>query len=204
MPRDKSPLNENEVEIDFLVPLKASLRKLKGAKVKSNTLDLYLGLLGEFGFAKWLTLNKIEHEHKTVTHPVDLKEDFEIRDVKNSEVSFGIDVKTSGIRPPYSSRIISIEQYQSIPEHSSILVWTFYSSWRNSVTIDSWTWVKSLDEARLKAVTAPPDIPTTNDSALELDFTDTYYVYEIPSFLMRNIEDLKMRLQGFNGGLTED
>jgi len=204
MPRDISPLNENEVGVDYLELLRSSLRELKSAELRSSTPDLYLGLLGEFGFAKWLSLNKIEHEHKTVTFPDELKEDFRIQDIRNVGTSVGIDVKTSGIRPPHSPRILSIGQFQTIPEHSSILVWTFYSSWRNSVTIDSWTWVNSLDEARLKAVTAPPDIAITNDSALELDFTDVSYVYEIPSFLMRDIEDLKMRLQGFNGGLNSD
>jgi hypothetical protein len=84
-----------------------------------------------------------------------------------------------------------------------VLVWAFYSSWRNSVTIDSWTWVNSLKEAKLKTVTAPPDIPITNDPALELDFTEINYVYEIPSFLMRDIEDLKMRLMVNNRNHNE-
>jgi hypothetical protein len=204
MSRDDSPLNDNEVKVDYLDSLKSSLRTLKSNKIGTSTPDLYLGLLGEFGFAKWLTLNQVKYEHKTVTKPDELKEDFQINDTRNVGLTIGIDIKTSGIRPPHSPRIISVEQFQRIPDHSSVLVWTFYSSWRNSVTIDSWTWVNSLMEARLKAVTAPPDIPLTNDPALELDFTEMNHVYEIPSFLMRDIEDLKMRLKGFNGGLISD
>lgn len=204
MSRDDSPLNDNEVRVDFLDSLKSTLRILKSAKIDISTPDLYLGLLGEFGFAKWLSLNQIQYEHKTVSKPEELKEDFLIQDTRNIGLSVGIDVKTSGIRPPHMSRIINVEQFQRIPEHSSVLVWAFYSSWRNSVTLDSWTWVNSLKEAKLKAVTAPPDIPITNDPALELNFTEFNYVYEIPSFLMRDIEDLKMRLKGFNGGLISD
>jgi hypothetical protein len=204
MARDNSPLDENEVEVDYLNELKSCLRKLKSANLPTSTPDLYLGLLGEFGFAKWLLNNGIDFDHKTVSQPQELKTDFEVFESRNKDHKTGIDVKTSGIRTPHSSRILSIEQYQSIPKHSSILVWTFYSSWRNSVTIDSWTWVDSLNEASLKAVTAPRDVPISNDPAVELDFTETNYVYELPAFLMRDIDDLKMRLKGYGGGLISD
>lgn len=187
--------------VDYLSDLKSSLRELKTLQMPSSTPDMYLGLLGEFAFAKWLTINLIDFKHKTVINPSERKEDFEVFDLRRVDASVGIDVKTSGIRTPHSSRILSIEQYDSIPKHSSILVWTFYSSWRNTVTIDSWTWTHLLADARLKAVAAPPDIAISNDSAVELDFTETKYVYELPSFLMNDIEDLKLRLKGFNGGL---
>jgi hypothetical protein len=204
MPRDNSPLGENEVLVDYLSELKLSLRELKSFQMSSSTPDMYLGLLGEFAFAKWLSSNSIDFSHKTVTEPSELREDFEVFDPRRTGISVGIDVKTSGIRTPHASRILSVEQFESIPTHSSILVWTFYSSWRNAVTIDSWSWVHSLGEARLKAISAPPDFATSNDPAVDLDFTETKYVYELPSFLMHDIEDLKLRLKGFNGGLMPD
>jgi hypothetical protein len=201
MPRDNTPLGENEVLVDYLEELKLSLRELKSFQMSSSTPDMYLGLLGEFAFAKWLSINSVDFNHKTVTEPTELKEDFEVFDPRRTDVSVGIDVKTSGIRTPHAARILSIEQFESIPTHSSILVWTYYSSWRNAVTIDSWSWVHSLREARLKTISAPPDFATSNDPAVDLDFTETKYVYELPSFLMQDIEDLKLRLKGFNGGL---
>jgi hypothetical protein len=112
-------------------------------------------------------------------------------------------VKTSGIRPPKVSRIISVEQFESIPEHSDILVWTFYSSWRNTITIDAWTYVSSLREAKLKRVSAPPDISITNDPAIDLDFTDSMYVYEIPDYLLLNIQELELRIGGTISGFFD-
>ena len=122
---------------------------------------------------------------------------------KEESRSIRVDVKTSGIRPPKVSRIISVDQFESIPEHSDILIWAFYSSWRNTITIDAWTYVSSLKEAKLKRVTAPPDISSTNDPAIDLDFTDSMYVYEIPDFLLLNIQELELRLSGSISGFFD-
>ena len=199
MVRDFSALTENEVTVDYLVDLKKTLRELKKSKLNPNTPELYLGLLGEFGFAKWLKERNFIFDHRTSSNPTELSMDFVVFGAKEESRSIRVDVKTSGIRPPQVSRIISIDQFESIPEHSDILVWAFYSSWRNTITIDAWTNVSSLNEAKLKVVSAPPDISTTNDPAIDLDFTDSMYVYEIPSYLMLNIEDLEMKLKGFAG-----
>ena len=199
MVRDSSELTENEVTVDYLVYLKKTLRELKKSKLNPNTPELYLGLLGEFGFAKWLKERNFIFDHRTSSNPTELSMDFVVFGAKEESRSIRVDVKTSGIRPPKVSRIISIDQFESIPEHSDILVWAFYSSWRNTITIDAWTNVSSLKEAKLKVVSAPPDISTTNDPAIDLDFTDSMYVYEIPSYLMLNIEDLEMKLKGFAG-----
>lgn len=48
-------------------------------------------------------------------------------------------------------------------------------------------------------MSALPDISTTNDPAIDLDFTDSIYVYEIPSYSKLNMEDLEMKLRGFAG-----
>ena len=199
MVRDFSALTENEVTVDYPVDLKKTLRELKKSKLNPNTPELYLGLLGEFGFAKWLKERNFIFDHRTSSNPTELSMDFVVFGAKEESRSIRVDVKTSGIRPPKVSRIISIDQFESIPEHSDILVWAFYSSWRNTITIDAWTNVSSLNEAKLKVVSAPPDISTTNDPAIDLDFTDSMYVYEIPSYLMLNIEDLEMKLKGFAG-----
>lgn len=199
MVRDFSELTENEVTVDYLVDLKKTLRELKKSKLNPNTPELYLGLLGEFGFAKWLKERNFIFDHRTSSNPKELSMDFVVFGAKEESRSIRVDVKTSGIRPPKVSRIISIDQFESIPEHSDILVWAFYSSWRNTITIDAWTKVSSLNEAKLKVVSAPPDISTTNDPAIDLDFTDSMYVYEIPSYIMLNIEDLEMKLNGFAG-----
>ena len=199
MVRDFSELTENEVKVDYLVDLKKTLRELKKSKLNPNTPELYLGLLGEFGFAKWLKERNFIFDHRTSSNPTELSMDFVVFGAKEESRSIRVDVKTSGIRPPKVSRIISIDQFESIPEHSDILVWAFYSSWRNTITIDAWTKVSSLNEAKLKVVSAPPDISTTNDPAIDLDFTDSMYVYEIPSYIMLNIEDLEMKLNGFAG-----
>ena len=199
MVRDSSELTENEVTVDYLVDLKKTLRELKKSKLNPNTPELYLGLLGEFGFAKWLKERNFIFDHRTSSNPTELSMDFVVFGAKEESRSIRVDVKTSGIRPPKVSRIISIDQFESIPEHSDILVWAFYSSWRNTITIDAWTNVSSLKEAKLKVVSAPPDISTTNDPAIDLDFTDDMYVYEIPSYLMLNMEDLEMKLKGFAG-----
>ena len=129
--------------------------------------------------------------------------DFVVFGAKEESRSIRVDVKTSGIRPPKVSRIISVDQFESIPEHSDILIWAFYSSWRNTITIDAWTYVSSLKEAKLKRVTAPPDISSTNDPAIDLDFTDSMYVYEIPDFLLLNIQELELRLSGSISGFFD-
>ena len=199
MIRDPSELSENEVKVDYLEILKETLRELKDSKLKTNTPELYLGLLGEFAFARWLDERTIKYDHRTRTNSSELAMDFILYGAKDGK-AIRVDVKTSGIRPPKVSRIISVDQFESIPKHSDILVWAFYSSWRNTITIDSWTYVDSLFEARIKAVVAPPDIPISNDPAVDLDFTETKYVYEIPEFLMLNVQDLELKLLGFSGG----
>ena len=204
MERDSSELTENEVRVDYLIKLKATLRELKKSKLNPNTPELYLGLLGEFGFAKWLEERNVDFDHRTSSNPTELSMDFIVFGGANNSDSLRVDVKTSGIRPPKVSRIISVDQYESIPKHSDILLWAFYSSWRNTVTIDAWTYVSSLKEAKLKLVTAPPDISVSNDPAVDLDFTDSMHVYEIPDYLMLNVQDLELRLKGFNGGLLGD
>ena len=200
MVRDSSELAENEVTVDYLADLKKTLRALKKSKLNPNTPELYLGLLGEFGFAKWLKERHFTFDHRTSSAPEELSMDFVLTGRKEESRPIRVDVKTSGVRPPRVSRIISVDQFESIPKHSDILVWTFYSSWRNTVTIDSWTYVASLDEARIKTVVAPPDIPISNDPAVDLDFTEVKYVYEIPDYLMQNVQDLELRLSGYNGG----
>lgn len=200
MVRDSSDLTESEVTVDYLDDLKKTLRELKKSKLNPNTPELYLGLLGEFGFAKWLKERNFTFDHRTSTNPSELSMDFVVFGSRDASRSIRVDVKTSGIRPPKVSRIITVDQFGSIPKHSDILVWAFYSSWRNTITIDSWTHVSSLSEAKLKLISAPPDISTTNDPAVDLDFTDSLQVYEIPNYLMLNIEDLEMKLRGFSGG----
>ena len=58
-----------------------------------------------------------------------------------------------------------------------------------------------LNECKIKSVSAPPDFALTNDPAIELDFTETIFVYEVPSFIMFDIGDLEMRLKGYGGGV---
>ena len=133
MVRDSSELTENEVTVDYLVDLKKTLRELKKSKLNPNTPELYLGLLGEFGFAKWLKEGNFIFDHRTSSNPTELSMDFVVFGAKEESRSIRVDVKTSGIRPPKVSRIISVEQFESIPEHSDILIWAFYSSWRNNL-----------------------------------------------------------------------
>lgn len=201
MSRDNSPLGTNEILVDWLDDLKACLIELKKATLDSNTPNLYLGLLGEFALSRWLEARGISFDHRTRSNPSELLTDFVVEDLTPNHNTVKIDVKTSGIRPAQVSRILSIDQFESIPTHSEILVWTFYSSWRNSVTIDSWTPVSMLNECRVKSVSAPPDFALTNDPAVELDFTETIFVYEVPSFIMFDIGDLEMRLKGYGGGV---
>jgi hypothetical protein len=201
MSRDNSPLGTNEILVDWLDDLKACLIELKKATLDSNTPNLYLGLLGEFALSRWLEARGISFDHRTRSNPSELLTDFVVEDLTPNQNTVKIDVKTSGIRPAQVSRILSIDQFESIPTHSEILVWTFYSSWRNSVTIDSWTPVSMLNECRVKSVSAPPDFALTNDPAVELDFTETIFVYEVPSFIMFDIGDLEMRLKGYGGGV---
>lgn len=201
MSRDDSTLGVNEIRVDWLDDLKACLIELKKATLDTNTPNLYLGLLGEFAFSRWLEARGISFDHRTRSNPSELLTDFVVEDLTLSQNTVKIDVKTSGIRPAQVSRILSIDQFESIPTHSEILVWTFYSSWRNSITIDSWTPVSMLNECRVKSVSAPPDFALTNDPAVELDFTETIFVYEVPSFMMFDIGDLEMRLKGYGGGV---
>jgi hypothetical protein len=50
-------------------------------------------------------------------------------------------------------------------------------------------------------VSAPPDFVTTNDPSVDMDFTETMFVYEVPPFLMFDIDDLEMKLSGYGGGV---
>jgi hypothetical protein len=201
MSRDDSPLGANEILVDWLDDLKVCLIELKKSSLDSNTPNLYLGLLGEFAFSRWLEVRGIVFDHRTRSNPSELLTDFIAQDLTPNQNTVKIDVKTSGIRPAQVSRLLSIDQFESIPTHSEILVWTFYSSWRNSVTIDAWTPVSMLNECKIKSVSAPPDFAITNDPAIELDFTETNFVYEVPSFIMLDIGDLEMRLKGYGGGV---
>ena len=201
MTRDDSPLGANEILVDWLDDLKVCLIELKKSSLDSNTPNLYLGLLGEFAFSRWLEVRGIVFDHRTRSNPSELLTDFIAEDLTPNRNTVKIDVKTSGIRPAQVSRLLSMDQFESIPTHSEILVWTFYSSWRNSVTIDSWTPVSMLNECKIKSVSAPPDFALTNDPAIELDFTETIFVYEVPSFIMFDIGDLEMRLKGYGGGV---
>jgi len=201
MSRDDSPLGANEILVDWLDDLKVCLIELKKSSLDSNTPNLYLGLLGEFAFSRWLEVRGNVFDHRTRSNPSELLTDFIAQDLTPNQNTVKIDVKTSGIRPAQVSRLLSIDQFESIPTHSEILVWTFYSSWRNSVTIDAWTPVSMLNECKIKSVSAPPDFAITNDPAIELDFTETNFVYEVPSFIMLDIGDLEMRLKGYGGGV---
>ena len=185
MTRDDSPLGANEILVDWLDDLKVCLIELKKSSLDSNTPNLYLGLLGEFAFSRWLEVRGIVFDHRTRSNPSELLTDFIAED----------------LTPNRNTVKLSIDQFESIPTHSEILVWTFYSSWRNSVTIDSWTPVSMLNECKIKSVSAPPDFALTNDPAIELDFTETIFVYEVPSFIMFDIGDLEMRLKGYGGGV---
>jgi hypothetical protein len=195
-------LGENEVPMDFVREIRKQINILSVAGLNPGTPSLELGFMGEFGFSRWLTKFSIEFDHRTVSNPTELLADFILFDSTEEKDSIRVDVKTSWVRPPHVSRIISVEQFQSIPTHSDILLWAFYSGQRKSITIDSWTHVRDFAEAKLKSVSAPPDFPITNDPAIELDFTDTKLVYEIPSFLMRDIQDLYLHLKHPRDGVS--
>ena len=109
MVRDSSELTDNEVTVDYLVNLKKTLRELKKSKLNPNTPELYLGLLGEFGLAKWLKERNFIFDHRTCTNPSELSMDFVVFGAKEESRSIRVDVKTSGIRPPKVSRIISVD-----------------------------------------------------------------------------------------------
>jgi hypothetical protein len=199
--RDNSPLGAHEIPVDYLDDLKACLIELKKNTLDFDTHNLYLGLLGEFALSRWLEVRGFTFDHRTRSNPSELLTDFLVEDLTQDHNKVNVDVKTSGIRPAQVSRLLSLEQYESIPTHSDILVWTFYSDWRSSVTIDSWTPVSLLDECKLKSVSAPPDFVTTNDPSVDMDFTETMFVYEVPPFLMFDIDDLEMKLSGYGGGV---
>jgi hypothetical protein len=194
-------LDEYEVPMDFVHEVRKQINILTLAGLNPGTPSLELGFMGEFGFASWLAKTTIEFEHRSVSNPTELLTDFILFDSTKEKNSIRVDVKTSWVRPPHVSRIISVDQFQTIPTHSDVLVWAFYSDQRKSITIDSWTLVRDFAEAKIKSVTAPPDIPITNDPALELDFTDTKLVYEIPSYLMRDIQDLHLHLKNSRDGI---
>lgn len=201
VPKDNSPLEPDEIRVDFLEDLKKSLIDLTHTNLKLNTPNLYLGLLGEFAFAKWLSQRNFSFDHRTRNFPEELKTDFIIQDKSKLSSNLHVDVKTSVIRPRRVARILSVEQYSSIPEHSDIIVWTFYSSWRNTITIDGWTPVSMLNECKLKFVAAPPEVSFSSDPAIDLDFSESVQVFEVPAFLMFDLNDLELKLAGLGGGV---
>ena len=107
-----------------------------------------------------------------------------------------IDVKTTLVRPHKVPRVLSIDQFQAIPKHSDVIVWCHFSSRYEILTIDSWTKTSELSESYLKQVAAPPDFVLTNEDSVNLAFTETMFVDEVPSFLMREIDDLVYLLKG--------
>ena len=137
---------------------------------------------------------KINFDHKTQTSPQALLEDIIAFDTSGTPIR--IDVKTTFIRPHMSPRILGIEQFQSIQKHSNIIIWCHFSELNQMLTIDSWTKTDELVESRIKEVAAPPDLVLTNDDSVEQSFSETQFVYEVPSFLMREIDDLIYLLNG--------
>ena len=117
MSRDDSTLGVNEIRVDWLDDLKACLIELKKATLDTNTPNLYLGLLGEFAFSRWLEARGISFDHRTRSNPSELLTDFVVEDLTPGQNTVKIDVKTSGIRPAQVSRILSIDQFESIPTH---------------------------------------------------------------------------------------
>ena len=184
----------HEVFLDYFTEVKSLIQKLHKLKLNPNTFYMEIGLIGEIGVCKFLEKHEIKFDHKTQTNPQALQEDIVGFDFNNSNVR--IDVKTTLIRPHMSPRILGIEQFQNIPKHSDIIIWCHFSEVNQMLTIDSWTKTDELGESRIKEVTAPPDFALTNDDSIELPFSDTQFVYEVPSFLMREIDDLIYLFKG--------
>ncbi len=184
----------HEVFLDYFDEVKMLLQKLHNLKLNPNTFYMELGLIGELGVCKFLEKHEIEFNHKTETSSQELLEDILAFDIRGTPVR--IDVKTTYIRPHMSPRILGIEQFQNIQKHSNIIIWCHFSELNQMLTIDSWTKTDELGESRIKEVAAPPDLVLTNDDSVVQPFTETRFVYEVPSFLMREIDDL---IYLFNG-----
>ena len=184
----------HQIPLDYFQEVKNLIQELTKLKLNPNTEYMELGLVGEIGFCKFLGNNEIQFTHKTKSNPELMLEDVLIIDSESRPLK--IDVKTTLVRPHKVPRMLSIDQFQTIPKHSDIIVWCHFSSRHEVLTIDSWTKTSELAESYLTQVTAPPDLALTNEDSVELAFTETMFVYEVPSFLMREIDDLLFLLKG--------
>ncbi len=183
-----------EVPLDYFQEVKDLIHELTELKLNPNTEYMELGLVGEIGFCKFLGENSIEFVHKTKSDPKLMLEDVTVVDSESRQLRF--DVKTTLVRPHRVPRMLSIDQFQTIPKHSDIIVWCHFSSRHEILTIDSWTKTSELGESYLKQVTAPPDLVFTHEDSVDSAFTETMFVYEVPSFLMREIDDLLFLIKG--------
>jgi hypothetical protein len=183
-----------EVPLDYFHEVKSLIQELSRLKLNPNTDYMELGLVGEIGFCKFLEKNSIRFIHRTKSDPTLMLEDVTSYDFESKPLR--IDVKTTLVRPHKVSRILNIDQFQTIPKHSDVIVWCHFSSRHEILTIDSWTKTSELSESYIKQVTAPPDFSFTNEDSVDLAFTETMFVYEVPSFLMREIDDLIYLLKG--------
>ena len=184
----------HQVFLDYFDEVKLLLQQLQNLKLNPNTFYMELGLIGELGVCKFLEKHEIKFDHKTQTCPQELLEDIIAFVISGTTIR--IDVKTTYICPHMSPRILGIEQFQNIQKHSNIIIWCHFSELNQMLTIDSWTKTDELGESRIKEVAAPPDLVLTNDDSVEQPFTETRFVYEVPSFLMREIDDLIYLFKG--------
>lgn len=189
-------LDSNQISLDFYDEVKSLIQKLTALNLKMNFDFMELGLTGEIGFCKFLEKNDIKFTHQTFQEPERMHEDVIVFNYKSEAIT--IDVKTTQIRPHHAPRILSIEQFYSIPSHSEIIVWCHFSSRESIITIDGWTKTSELKESNLKQVTAPPDYVVSYDELMDQPFTETIFVYEVPSFLMREVDDLIYLFKGAN------
>jgi hypothetical protein len=183
-----------QVPLDYFHEGKSLIHELTKLKLNPNTAYMELGLVGEIGFCKFLEGNSIQFIHKTKYEPEVLLEDVTVFDYDSKPIR--IDVKTTLVRPHKVPRMLSIDQFQTIPKHSDIIVWCHFSSRNEVLTVDSWTKTSELSESYLKQIAAPPDFAFTSEDSVDLEFTETIFVYEVPSFLMREIDDLLYLLKG--------
>ena len=189
-------LNSNEISLDFYDEVRSLIQKLIVLNLKMNIDFMELGIAGEIGFCKFLEKNDIQFTHQTFQEPHRMLEDVVALNHKSEEIT--IDVKTTHIRPHHAPRILSIEQFHSIPNHSEIIVWCHFSSRNEIITIDGWTKTSELNESNIKQVAAPPDFVISYDELIDQPFTEKISVYEVPSFLMREVDDLIYFLKGVN------
>jgi hypothetical protein len=184
----------HQVPLNYFTEVKALIQTLHNLKLNPNTAYMELGLIGEIGVCKFLKKHEINFEHKTQTNPQELLEDIIGFDFNGLPIR--IDVKTTLILPHLSPRILGLQQFQNIQKHSDIIIWCYFSELNKVLTVDSWTKTNELGESRIKEVAAPPDFALTNDDSVELPFSETQFVYEVPSFLMREIDDLIYLFKG--------